>query len=274
MSITFSSCFYIMKSKFDPSIYIEWMSNFISIVNHFNLVIYTDENSRKYIPEKTLENQRIKIVIKPLDQFYNYKYKDSWIENHKNNLMLNDKTCWELNMLWSEKIMFVKETSERKYYDTEFYGWCDIGYFRNRDGDIHTTHLKNWCSSDKINQLDKTKIYYACINNDNIYLNYLSKMINKKNPYGLPVNPIPPIQQSVSGGFFILHKDKIDWWSTTYNNKLELYLKHNYLVKDDQIILADCVFSNVDHFSLFRENVQKLDNWFMFQRILIQPLHT
>ena len=169
--------------------------------------------------------------------------------------------------------MFVKETSERKYYDTEFYGWCDIGYFRNRDGDIHTTHLKNWCSSDKINQLDKTKIYYACINNDNIYLNYLSKMINKKNPYGLPVNPIPPIQQSVSGGFFILHKDKIDWWSTTYNNKLELYLKHNYLVKDDQIILADCVFSNVDHFSLFRENVQKLDNWFMFQRILIQPLH-
>jgi hypothetical protein len=145
-----------MKSKFDPSIYIEWMSNFISIVNHFNLVIYTDENSRKYIPEKTLENQRIKIVIKPLDQFYNYKYKDSWIENHKNNLMLNDKTCWELNMLWSEKIMFVKETSERKYYDTEFYGWCDIGYFRNRDGDIHTTHLKNWCSSDKINQLDKT----------------------------------------------------------------------------------------------------------------------
>ena len=268
MSITFSSCFYIVKSKFDASLYIEWMSNFISIVNHFNLVIYTDGNSRKYIPEKTLENQRIKIVIKPLDQFYNYKYKDSWIENHKHNLMLNDKTCWELNMLWSEKIMFVKETSERKYYDTEFYGWCDIGYFRNRHGDIHTTDLKNWGNYDKINQLDKTKVYYACINNDNRYLNYLSKMINKKNAYGLPVNPIPPIQQSVSGGFFILHKDKIEWWASTYDNKLELYFKHNYLVKDDQIILADCVFSNTLHFSLFRENVQKFDNWFMFQRIL------
>jgi len=273
MSITFSSCFYIMKSKFDTSLYIEWMTNFVSIVNHFNLVIYTDENSRKYIPEKTLENQRIKIVIKPLGEFYNYKYKDSWIENHKKNLMINDKTCWELNMLWSEKIMFVKETVEKKYYDTNFYGWCDIGYFRNRLGDIHTTNLKNWCNCDKINQLDKNKVHYACINNDNRYLNYLSKMINKKNAYGLPVNPIPPIQQSVSGGFFILHKDKINWWASTYDNKLELYFKHNYLVKDDQIILADCVFSNVAHFSLFRENVQKLDNWFMFQRILIQPLH-
>ena len=93
-------------------------------------------------------------------------------------------------------------------------------------------------------------------------------MINKKNAYGLPVNPIPPIQQSVSGGFFILHKDKIEWWASTYDNKLELYFKHNYLVKDDQIILADCVFSNAAHFSLFRENVQKFDNWFMFQRIL------
>lgn len=39
MSITFSSCFYIIKSKFNPSIYIEWMGNFLSIVNNFNLVI-------------------------------------------------------------------------------------------------------------------------------------------------------------------------------------------------------------------------------------------
>ena len=45
MSITFSSCFYIIKSKFDPSKYIEWMKNFLSIVNEFNLVIYTDEKN-------------------------------------------------------------------------------------------------------------------------------------------------------------------------------------------------------------------------------------
>lgn len=29
MSITFSSCFYIIKSKFDPRIYIEWINNLI-----------------------------------------------------------------------------------------------------------------------------------------------------------------------------------------------------------------------------------------------------
>ena len=268
MIVTFSSCFYIIKSKFEPSVYVEWMTNFISIVNHFNLVIYTDENSIKYIPKSAKDNIRIKIIVKPMDQFYYYKYKDHWIENHKRNLLLNEKSCWELNMLWSEKIWFVKETIERKYFDTKFYGWCDIGYFRNSDEDIHTSQLINWCSLDKISNLDENKICYACINNDSGEITYLQKMINRKNSLGLPINPIPPTQQSISGGFFILHKDKIDWWSTTYDNKLSLYFKHHYLVKDDQIILADCIFSNNSEFTIFKEKYPQFDNWFMFQRIL------
>ena len=268
MSVTLSSCFYIIKSKFHPSTYIEWMKNIISITKNFNLVIYTDEHSSKYIPEESIENIRIKIIIKPIEQFYNYKYKDYWIKNHQINYLLNDNTCWELNMLWSEKVWFVKETVDKKYFDTDFYGWCDIGYFRNRENDIHTSKLMNWCSFDKINRLDKSKIYYACINNDINYINYLIKIIKKKNNYGIPVNPIPPVQQSISGGFFILHKDKIDWWTNTYDCKLECYFKHNYLVKDDQIILADCIFSNIEEFGICKEKLYRLDNWFMFQRIL------
>jgi hypothetical protein len=266
MSITFSSCFYIIKSKFDPITYINWMNNFISTVNNFNLVIYTDDNSAKYIDTKG--NPKIKVFIKPIEEFYNYKYKDFWIENHKKNFLLNDKSNWVLNMLWSEKIWFVKETIERKYYETEFYGWCDIGYFRNRPDDIHSSKLLNWPNNEKIMKLDKNKICYACINNDDKYMNSLHRIVNNKNQNGLPIQEIPPIQNSIAGGFFIIHKDKINWWSETYDNKLELYFKNNYLVKDDQIILVDCVLSNLNDFLLFRENIQHLDNWFMFQRIL------
>ena len=269
MSITFSSCFYIIKSKFEPSIYIEWMNIFLSIVNNFNLVIYTDENSSKYIDTKN--NDKIKIIIKPMENFYNYKYKDYWIENHNNNTLLNDNSSWELNMLWSEKVWFVKESVERKYFETEFYGWCDIGYFRNRKDDyldLDTSFLSTWPSNEKILQLDKNKIHYACINNNNGYMNYLYKMINAKNEYGLPVNPIPPHQNSVAGGFFILHKNKIDWWAKTFDSKLELYFKNNYLVKDDQIILVDCILTDQENFVLFRE-ANQYDNWFMFQRILL-----
>jgi len=244
------------------------MNNFISIVNNFNLVIYTDENSSKYI--NINNNINIKIIIKPLEEFYLYQYKDYWIENHKKNILLNEVSSWELNMLWSEKIWFVKETMERNYFETEFYGWCDIGYFRNRKGeynDLNTIFLSNWPSKDKIVNLNKQKIIYGCINNNISNIHYLIKLINKKNNLGLPLQPIPSIQQSISGGFFILFKDKIDWWSHTYENKLKLYFQNNYLVKDDQIILADCIFTNPLQFSLHRENNKNFDNWFMFQRI-------
>ena len=96
MSITFSSCFYIIKSKFDPSTYINWMNNFISMVNNFNLVIYTDDNSAKYIDTKG--NPKIKVIVKPIEEFYNFKYNHYWIENHKRNFLLNDKSNWVLNI--------------------------------------------------------------------------------------------------------------------------------------------------------------------------------
>jgi len=266
MSITFSSCFYVIKSKFDYRIYVEWMNNFISIVNKFNLVIYTDENSAKYID--TRNNPKIIIIIKPFDKFYNYKYKDYWIKNHENNHLLNDKSCWELNMLWSEKIQFVKQTYENKYFDTEFYGWCDIGYFRNRQHDIHTSRLTNWGNNQVILRNNIDKIYYACIKNDDGYMNFLHNLVNSRNDKNLPVIPIPAHKNSIAGGFFILHKNNIEWWTTTYDNKLKLYFENNYLVKDDQIILVDCILSNLDKFNLFRENNDHFDNWFMFQRIL------
>ena len=267
--ITFSSCFYIINSKFPPDIYIGWMNNFLLMVNNnFNLVIYTDENSFKYIDKR--EKTNIKIIIKTKESFYNYKYKNNWIQNHEKNYLINDKSCWELNMLWSEKIQFVNETIKNKYFETEFYAWCDIGYFRNRHEDLHTDKLitSNWPNPNTVNQLDKSKIYYGCINNNDGYMNYLYKLINNKNNLGLPVEEIPPNQQSVAGGFFIIHKDKIDWWSKTYDSKLVLYFKHNYLVKDDQIIIIDCVLSQLSEFVLFREDNVMFDNWFMFQRIL------
>jgi len=81
------------------------MNNFISISNKFKLVIYTNEESSRHI--NTRENPNIKIVIKPFDQFYCYKFRESWIKNHSKNTMLNEQsqfnTDWELNMLWSEK---------------------------------------------------------------------------------------------------------------------------------------------------------------------------
>jgi hypothetical protein len=265
-SITFSSCFYIIKSKFDAEIYCAWMNNLISIVNNFNLVIYTDEKSVVHI--KTGDNPRIKIVIKPIEQFVGYQFKDYWIANHEKNTLLNKTTSWELNMLWSEKIAFVYETFQKQYFDTEFYGWCDIGYFRNTPQDTPISLLGSWPSAEKIAKLDKSKVYYACVMNNPQVIKNLFNIINNKNEHGLLTTEIPPDQKSIGGGFFIAHKTRVEWWQNIYYNKLIAYFKNNLLVKDDQIILADCIFSDLNSFYLYAENKPGIDNWFMFQRII------
>ena len=97
----------------------------------------------------------------------------------------------------------------------------------------------------------------------------MKNIIDTKNEIGLPIKPIPENQISVAGGFFILHKDKIDWWRKTYEDKVKLYFENDYLIKDDQIIIVDCIFSNLDKFNLVRENNRRFDNWFLFQRYLL-----
>jgi hypothetical protein len=268
MSITFSTCWYILKSKYDIDVYYNWIDNMLSNVNNYNLVIYSDINSCKIL-DKYLINPKIKLIILPCEEFYGYKYKDYWIKNHEKNNLLNNITEWKLNMIWCEKIHFVNNTIINKYFDTDMYGWCDIGYFRNRHNDLNKEILTYWPNSDKINNLDKNKIHYALINNDCFVVEELKKNILDKNEIDLPKKEITPYQTSIAGGFFICYKDKISWWKNTFDNKLKLYFENNYLVKDDQMIIADCVFSNIDHFSLYTECKLEFDNWFMFQRILL-----
>jgi hypothetical protein len=193
------------------------------------------------------------------------------MKNHDNNHSMKNIVDWKVNMLWSEKIALVRETIENKYFDTEMYGWCDIGYFRNRSyHDLQTHELINWPNTDKIEKLDKKKIHYALVNNDFIFLKELKELVLNKNDFDLPKEPIPFGQWSIAGGFFMLHKTKIEEWFNTYYSRLEKYIEHDYLVKDDQMIIVDCVFSDQSNFKLHMEpdNIH-YDHWFLFQRELL-----
>jgi len=195
-----------------------------------------------------------------MEDFYNYRYRDNWISNHTKNIYLNQRTEWKLHMLWAEKVYMVKETIDNKYYDTEYYGWCDIGYFR--DGPI-----PEFPSARKIEVLNKDNIYYACVNNNDREVHQIMyNIMQQRNSNGLPSIPIDPNQISVAGGFFVTFKENIDWWRNTFNDKLQLYFRNQYLVKDDQMIIINCITENPSKFQLIKENSP--NNWFLFQRYL------
>jgi hypothetical protein len=233
-------------------------------VNHYYLVLYTDEAGEQLIREHFaifLTNPNIKIVIKPCEEWYNYKYKSAWEKNHQKNSLLNSRTEWKLNMLWAEKTHFVNEARMKQYFPpTEFYGWCDIGYFR-------AGPCPNFCTKAKLQVLNKNKIYYACVNMRQ--LKQVEAFVVRKNAYGLPVEPIPPSQNTIAGGFFISHHSKIAGWNKQFDEKLALYFHHDYLVKDDQIIIIDCILSEPHRFELICDPEPKQDEpWFYFRRYL------
>lgn len=268
MTVVFSTCWYPFKAKFDTYIYQTWIDHMISNVENFFLVIYTISEGIPFLT-KAVGNPRIRIVVKPLEEFRQYRHKEKWIENHAKNMWLNQKVGWEVSVLWAEKVHFVKHTIQEGFFsDTvpSWYGWCDIGYFRPLSGGCLTAQqIKEWPNPAKIAALDPTKIHYALVNP---YIIDLLRCVKNKDPVtGLP--NIPPDQVSIAGGFFLTTPDNLDPWVERFDHTLSLYFQHGTVVKDDQIIIADCIFTDPAKFKLHREDLPGYDNWFMFQRLLM-----
>lgn len=267
VKLTLSTSWYNLgdKSKYSKDIYIQWIHSYLNNIKNFNLVIYTNKDSLVDVQGYVSEN--IKIVIRELSEFYGYQYRDFWINNHERNELLKN-TCWELNMLWSEKIHFVNSTIDNQYFDTEWYGWCDIGYFRGRPDDITIKQFGVWPDANKIETLDNNKIHYACVRPSQVPRVF--RLACNLNEIGLPDIPLPSDQVTIGGGFFLIQKSMISWWHQKFYETLRLYINNNYLVKDDQMILASIIPNTMDKFQLYAESDPRYDNWFMFQRILLK----
>jgi hypothetical protein len=263
--ITFSTSWYIMKSKFPVDQYLEWIHNLFSIVNNFNLVVYTDLNGYNSLRPLILTN-KIRFIIKPMEDFYGYKYKDAWIKNHNTSqLSLHKKIDWQLNMLWNEKIHFVNETIRNKYFDTVYYGWCDIGYFRNLSAS-KITRLLEWPSPTKILKFPN-KIHYGCVQTDPEKYNGLHNDVIKH--YTSHYTIAPFLDEKIeeicfAGGFFILTKPLAEIYGRLFDIKLQYYFKNGFTIKDDQQIIMDCIFTNPRLFQIHFSS-----DWFMFQDILL-----
>jgi len=263
------------------------LSNFLSIVNynqHIYLVIYTDEYSAQFLPQLATQLPAVAIRLKPLEKFHMYKYADHWRRNHEQNYALKMTTSWELNMLWSEKLWFLREVIDDLVLPpTPYYAYCDAGYFRNRvtgpllERDLHSgggIAYNQWANPQRMGALDRTKIHYALVNQNVGYIRTLKTQIQQKDPKTrLPICAIPPNQVSIGGGFCLLAPELISGWCEEYEFKLEDYFTAKATVKDDQIILADCIFSNDNNtqrfFLVSQAPTVPYDPWFVFQRFLM-----
>ena len=271
--ITFSTCWYNLKSKFDGKLYLQWIKHILSMVNNFNLVIYTNiETFSQMKSVINLSNRNIKIIIKPFEDFTTYKYKELWKKNHTTSkLKLHMFTDWKLNMVWNEKVFFVNETIKHNYFNTMYYGWCDIGYFRNTVSDLHTNYLSKWPNNEILyNRFNDNCIHYGCVQNNIFTYSSLQNDINKHYSNKLINQPTCQMEEiCFAGGFFLLKKDLTDTYMKLYDEKLMYYFTNNFIIKDEKTIIMDLIFNNPTLFCSHTEDNSKYDNWFMFQRLFL-----
>ena len=92
INITFSTCWYNFKAKFEKSIYDAWIDNMLSNVNNYYLVIYTDELGSQQFQKYA--QSKIKIIVKSYTDFFSHKHEKQWINNHDKNIYLKNMVDW------------------------------------------------------------------------------------------------------------------------------------------------------------------------------------
>ena len=151
-----------------------WMRNTLSLDS--NIVVYTDSkfmselvNYRKEF-DPTLE--KTIFVEQPLSELPMYeKYYDSLSdlmssESFKSKLSFPDvpEMCQPLyNIIMFNKVFFLKDTIEKRYFNNDIVVWADAGGLRN---DVSLYQNKKWPSLSKIKSLDPNKITFFSHNQE------------------------------------------------------------------------------------------------------------
>ncbi len=71
------------------------------------------------------------IIERELEEFVSYKLKT----NYKYFASIDPEKYHtpELYMVWAEKVKFVNDAIKMDYYGSNFFVWCDIGVFRDKN---------------------------------------------------------------------------------------------------------------------------------------------
>ena len=273
-AITFTTAWYDLGAKFAKEQYYSWAQTLLQNVRKFTLVVYVEDDASAQLITRLSggANPQIRIVIFPFYKLPLYgEYSREFEENHQRNGLLLGRVSWKLVLLWCSKQFLVQHTEENVVCNSEYYGWCDLGYFRSRAGklgELSGADIREFPDLTKIRELNRDTIHYALVNP--FIMNALKGLVMNRGDNGLPVVPIPADQISIAGGFFILGGGgKARWWREQFEAHLFKYFAGGVVVKDDQYVIIDFILMNPAMFQLWMEQPRNnVDSWFLFQRLL------
>jgi hypothetical protein len=246
---TIITAYFEINSKYPKEQYDEWMQIMLRNIAT-PMIIFCDAKSGDKIRNYRSEYPLATVIIQTeISEFYNYKYLEQW----KKTLELdNEKHLHntELYMIWAEKSQFLKLGAEKNPFRSEFFLWCDIGYFRNTPEQVPIAELRNFPNIDKIKILPRCRILMLLVNH--IPLNKLDGMHY--------------IVQKIGGGMFGGFRETIAGWANAYDAALNIFFTNNIFAGQDQLIMR-FIIDKVPNLCLCI-NSPSFEDWFLLHRLL------
>jgi FkbM family methyltransferase len=224
--------------------YLEWMKNTLSLKAKF--VIYTEEKFidkiKKYRKEFDPDFEDTILINLPLEELDCFKkYYDRlsdlmFSDNFKKKVRIEvpEMTQPLYNVIMFNKLNFLKDAKDKKYFDNDFLIWADAGGLREA-----ISNYKNevWPCLDKVNQLDNSKVTFFSH----------SKNIHVENKEYHALSQIRYIQ----GTAFMAPSNLIDDLTKEFNQTIEECLENKYIGSDEKIFdITYC--RNPDKYNLIR----------------------
>jgi hypothetical protein len=234
--------------------YLHWMKALL--MYDVPMVIYTDE----YLYEKIKKNRQLcdpnleKTIfeIKKLEDLEAYKL----YYNRVNSLMQSDEFKSKIHFMVPEmtkplynivifnKIFYIKESIEKKHFDSDFYIWADAGVLRH---DINTP-IGDWPNLEKINKEYSDKItFFNHQDSINIWDYHLHLLAQYRYIHG--------------GCFFVPNNGCVYNFMNDFLSYIELFLEQGYVGSEEKYY-DFCYVLNPENYNIVKSDWRQYFNIF------------
>lgn len=156
---TIVTAFYEGPSKHTTSQYEDWAKNLFSLEDP--IIIFTTPSFAPFVQEhRHMHNamHKTKIVLLDLNKTDTVNMFDLefWKEQHSKDPDKERHKSYHVYWVWLSKLEFVRRAIEMNPFQSEFFAWVDVGYFRTKTwvGKKFLQHRPNALQKDQVLMLD------------------------------------------------------------------------------------------------------------------------
>jgi hypothetical protein len=224
--------------KHDVAAFHRWLKKMLGV--RTPMVVYTDQNNAELVSELVASIRGAElmditeIVVIDITEFLVHKYDPIFREQWKGD-QENLYHTVELYKIWNEKLEFVRKVVEKNPFDSKYFFWIDLGYFRGRKAAEEHILEHNWPSAGRVHLLDDNKLLVLRMRQ--IHQDHCDSYETISQKFGW---------FGISGNLFGGTKTAVTAFHSQFYPTLEAMAEQNYFIGKDQTIYCAVACAHPD----------------------------